>query len=749
MDSPLCGTCGGQDHPSSACPDGAAEGTIDLGIGGLSGARLISRGSYSNVFSAHRQTDGTLVAVKILTAVSDTERARKALDSEGSAMLTVAAHPNVVTILDTGLSDEGRPYLVMEHVAGTSLAERLATTGPLSVSEAVSMALDISDALAFAHSAGVLHRDVSPSNVLLPDAGGAKLTDFGIARLKAGSMTRTGTVSTAVAYAPPEVLTGEQSTPRSDVYALGATLYAAMTGVPAFFDPNDESLMPLLGRIASVPVPDLTDHGVPAAVATVVETAMAKSPEDRYPDAAAFREALDGAAAEALLLAPTPVDEPKMVDAAPTGLPGGPPPPTGPETAIAAAAAAAPHQSETGTPSRVPRWRIFATATGALVLIGAAAMALFNGDGPPATLHAADSTVIGVDTTSAPPTTPDENAPVEVFQMDEQVSENENLSMSLEDMGPRARRDTPTSARIAQRPTHGRASIVDRGQTLTYVPEQAYAGRDELTVELCYRDGVCYSVVVTITVVTSPQAPSVQDDVAETTEGEPVEIDVLANDQGGPEPDPDTLSIASKPDPTKGQAIIDRRRATITFIPAAGFTGEATFAYRVSSERGYSARGTVTVTVIAGPETTTTTTTTTTIPGSSPTQPPPSNPEPDPDPEPEPDPDPEPEPEPEPEPPSTNIPPRAEADNFTFQYSQGSVCLPVLANDSDADGDTLTVVSFTQPQNGSVSFASGCAQGGIRYTPVDLGVSYNTSFSYTISDGTDQRSAPVSITINY
>lgn len=743
-----CRRCGSHHEAETACPVGD-RASADLGIAGIGQATLVGRGAYAKVFRATQSATGQDIAVKVFTTVSDTEAGRQRLAAEREAMIAVSAHPDAVTILDTGVTAEGHPYILMEYVEGGTLHERLAAEGPMDPAEVVRIGSAVAAALHSAHESGITHGDISPSNVLLTADGAAKLSDFGMARLHAGSMTRTGTVTTAVAYAPPEVLTGEKPDTRGDIYALGATLYAALAGAPAFFDPADESLMPLIGRIASMPVPDLSERGVPTSVAAVVEKAMAKAPGDRYPDGGALRGALESAAVEAGLLKP-PADPTGPVAAAVTGEV-----PAGSETSVGASPPPDPEPEE---PTKRSTRRITAVLVGAaaLALIATAAFAFRqDGTGTPSTTVPATTvvTVEPVSDTSTTTSTVVDEAPTARHPSIEAFSGDE-VSIDFDDMGPRSGLARPEGIEMVEDPNNGRATIGD--DAVVYRSDDGHVGRDEFTIRLCYADETCIDIVVTILLTRSPQAPVAENDRAETEAGEPVTIPVLANDADGPEPDPATLRIVRNTPPTEGRAVVDRGAGAVVFHPAEDFEGTATFTYAVSSERGYSASAEVTVVVTPGPETTTTTTTTTQPPSTPEPPPPPPTVEPPDDPpdvteppeEEPPEEEPPPPPPTQPPPTTANIPPEAEPDNFSFTFSS-SVCLPVLSNDRDDDGDPLTVATFTQPTVGHVQRDSGCGSGGLRYIPEDRPPGYNTSFSYTASDGTETDSTSVSITITY
>jgi serine/threonine-protein kinase len=221
-------------------------------------------------------------------------------------------HPDAVAMYDAGEAD-GALYIVMELVVGRSLAERLATEGPLPVGAAVAVAGHVLDALAAAHAAGIVHRDVKPANVLLGDDGTVKLADFGIAKRLdelGPELTGTGRFVGTPRYLAPEQVSGGPATPATDVYAVGVVLFEMLAGSPPF-DGGTPLATALAHRDDAAPDVRSIRPEVPAALAAVVTTAMAKRPEDRYPTAAAMRAALATPAAEPTERMPAPPARPR------------------------------------------------------------------------------------------------------------------------------------------------------------------------------------------------------------------------------------------------------------------------------------------------------------------------------------------------------------------------------------------------------------------------------------------------------
>jgi serine/threonine protein kinase len=251
--------------------------------------RTLGQGSMGVVYLAIDGQSGEAVALKVFelaagagSAEQSEARARFLTEAEPMRRLQ---HPDIVALHAAG-EEAGRAWLAMELITGTSL-ERYTRPARL-LPEAVVMGIGarIARALHHAHGAGIVHRDVKPSNVMVDWASGRlKLADFGLARLADAERTRTGLVLGSPAYMAPEQLAGDPATPASDVYALGVLLFQLLTGRL----PHDEaSLGELLRQVASVPAPDLRSvrPGLPAPLAAMVAALLAKRPADRPPDAA-------------------------------------------------------------------------------------------------------------------------------------------------------------------------------------------------------------------------------------------------------------------------------------------------------------------------------------------------------------------------------------------------------------------------------------------------------------------------------
>ncbi len=220
---------------------------------------------------------GRPVAVKRVgdapgTTAPDLERAER--EARIAARLN---HPNVVAVFDLVTEDDVR-WLVMEYVAGATLAELISRRGPLPLDDAAAVLEQVAEALGAAHAAGIVHRDVKPSNILVGDDGSVKISDFGIARAETdASLTQTGLVTGSPAYLAPEVASGEQATSASDVWSLGATAYHAVTGRPPY--DVGENLMGALYRIVHEPAPS-PDHA--GWLAPLISATMVHDPGRRW-----------------------------------------------------------------------------------------------------------------------------------------------------------------------------------------------------------------------------------------------------------------------------------------------------------------------------------------------------------------------------------------------------------------------------------------------------------------------------------
>jgi hypothetical protein len=253
-----------------------------MGIPDVEGAEEIGRGGFGVVYKAHQSRFDRTIAVKVLEQAQLDENGRQRFERECKALGALSGHPNVVTIYDSGFTpNAGWPFLVLEYLPDGSLGDRVDRDGPIDIDQATELIVKICGALETAHRIGVLHRDLKPENILMGPYDEPKLGDFGIARVQGATMTATSTIWGSPAHAAPEIIEGKGATPQTDIYSLGSTLYVLLSGRLAFQRDTDESIIPVLARIATEAPPDLRPIGVPDAVWAVVDKAMAKDPAHR------------------------------------------------------------------------------------------------------------------------------------------------------------------------------------------------------------------------------------------------------------------------------------------------------------------------------------------------------------------------------------------------------------------------------------------------------------------------------------
>ena len=235
---------------------------------------------------------GRPVAIKVLAADVRDPRARERFERE-ARMLSSFAHPNAVAIFDAGFDAE-LAYFVMEFVDGPTLASYLERRGRLPVDDAISIADQVLAALDAAHSHGIVHRDVKPSNILLDSDGSVRLADFGIAksiREVTGDLTATGQVVGTASYLAPELGRGESATPSSDLYAVGIIIFEMLTGeVPM----RGENAVATLALRQHALMPSLRSDrpDVPGSLAAAVATALSPDPANRFASAREMRTAI-------------------------------------------------------------------------------------------------------------------------------------------------------------------------------------------------------------------------------------------------------------------------------------------------------------------------------------------------------------------------------------------------------------------------------------------------------------------------
>ena len=328
----------------------------------------VGAGGMAEVYRARDELLGRDVAVKVLSERfardgSFVERFRR--EAQSAANLN---HPQIVSLYDYG-SDGDAYFIVMEFIDGTSLADVIRNEAPLLPERAAEIALDVTKALDRAHTAGIVHRDIKPGNILLTKDGHTKVTDFGIARAAHGdneqTMTQTGMVIGTAAYLSPEQAQGEPVDGRSDLYSLGVVLYEMLAGHAPFAGDTPLAIAYKHVREFAAP-PSSMNPDVPAELDAVVMKALAKNPENRYQNAVEFEQDLQRfLSGQHVHATPLMNDETQI---------GGAVPVTAtqvlrPDTATTRAVPP-PERSRTG-------WYLLA-ALGILLLFGLAAWLLFN-----------------------------------------------------------------------------------------------------------------------------------------------------------------------------------------------------------------------------------------------------------------------------------------------------------------------------------------------------------------------------------
>jgi serine/threonine protein kinase len=258
--------------------------------------RELGRGGMSVVYLARDLRHNRLVAVKILRPGVPTGAARFVREIETISPLV---HPNIVPLFDSGVA-AGIPYFVMPYIEGESLRQRLQWDGRLRIEDAVRIAGEIGEALAFAHGRGILHRDIKPENILL-EAGHAVVTDFGVAGALSDAvagespgdrLTEQGLILGTAEYMSPEQASGDRTLDgRTDIYSLGCVLDEMLTGAPPFTGGGPRQVLASRFRESSRPVRELRPEVSPRLEA-VVERAIAPDPADRFSMATEFLAAL-------------------------------------------------------------------------------------------------------------------------------------------------------------------------------------------------------------------------------------------------------------------------------------------------------------------------------------------------------------------------------------------------------------------------------------------------------------------------
>ena len=260
--------------------------------------RVLNRlgsGGMADVYCAEDTHLGRQVALKVLYQrfAQDNEFVERfKREAQSAAGLT---HPNVVNVFDRGEHD-GTYYIAMEYLPGSTLKEVIGERGPLDQESVIDIGIQILRAASFAHRRGVVHRDLKPHNVMLDDAGNAKVTDFGIARAGASEMTEAGSIMGTAQYLSPEQAQGQPATAQSDLYSVGIILYELLTGRLPFDGESAVAIAVQHLNDPPAPIRSLRPDVAPELEAAVMH-ALAKDPAARWAGADEFIRALEGARA--------------------------------------------------------------------------------------------------------------------------------------------------------------------------------------------------------------------------------------------------------------------------------------------------------------------------------------------------------------------------------------------------------------------------------------------------------------------
>jgi serine/threonine-protein kinase len=273
-------------------------------------AEAIGRGGMGEIYRATDTALGRAVAIKVLDdRYAEDESVRSRFTREALAVARLSGNPNIVTIYDVG-EHRGRPFIVMEYLAGGSLEQKLADEGAQPPRRALQWLGQAAAALDAAHREGIVHRDVKPANLLLDRQGYVHVADFGIASAAGlGSLTQTGTVLGTAAYLSPEQALGEPTSPASDRYSLAIVAFELLTGRRPF---EGASVAAEAAAHATAEIPSVCEFGptLPRELDAVFEQALAKDPRHRFGSAAelvaALRASFDAAAGTTRAFAPVP-----------------------------------------------------------------------------------------------------------------------------------------------------------------------------------------------------------------------------------------------------------------------------------------------------------------------------------------------------------------------------------------------------------------------------------------------------------
>jgi formylglycine-generating enzyme required for sulfatase activity/tRNA A-37 threonylcarbamoyl transferase component Bud32 len=253
--------------------------------------RSIGSGAFAEVYLAEDEVLGRQVALKVLKPQLLADREALERFIQEARVLARIQHPQIAWVWDLGQEDES-VYIALRYIAGPSLAQVLKERSRLPWAEALRIIEQVGSALDYAHNRGLVHRDVKPQNILVSEADGAVLSDFGLVRAmqNSGMGTRTGAFLGTPQYMPPEVWQGQGASPASDQYALACVLYELVTGVVLF---DADTPWAAVAKHAQPPlIPESWPEGVPAEMGLWLKKALAEDPAKRFTSIAEFITAL-------------------------------------------------------------------------------------------------------------------------------------------------------------------------------------------------------------------------------------------------------------------------------------------------------------------------------------------------------------------------------------------------------------------------------------------------------------------------
>ncbi|PMC74393.1 MULTISPECIES: serine/threonine-protein kinase [unclassified Brachybacterium] len=255
--------------------------------------RLLGSGGFADVFLYRQFRPQRRVAIKVLLSDVLDETVRRQFDGEANVMAQMSTHPSIVTIHQADVSDDHRPYIVMEYCSRPNYGQRFRRER-ITVAEALRVGVQIAGAVETAHRAGILHRDIKPANILVTDYNRPALTDFGISIATGQGHDVEDSQGMSIPWSPPEFFADQpRADVRSDVFSLAATVYSLLAGQTPFESRGGRNTASdLIARITDEPLRPLDRPDVPAELNRVLSIAMAKDPAARYDTALAFGRGL-------------------------------------------------------------------------------------------------------------------------------------------------------------------------------------------------------------------------------------------------------------------------------------------------------------------------------------------------------------------------------------------------------------------------------------------------------------------------